>query len=467
MAHRNSESGFALIEVIVSAAVLAIMAMAVLSGIDAASNSSAREKARAVAASLAEQDQERMRAMSVDTLAGLNETRPVPVDGVNYTVKSEAKWVTDDQGGTPSCGNSSKNNEYLHISTTVTSKIVGKNVKSIKIDSLVAPSVAWSSTHGILGVKVVDRNGVGVMGVNVSPKKVSPAFAPTSKATDAAGCAIFPQLPIGTYSIEISKSGYVDPEGKPIPVASQKVSPGVVTFKTLDFDIATMADVTVNTNVPGSPNTAQVSKATAISATNAKRISLLRNFPNASGANPLRVTGLYPFKDSAYAFFTGNCAYENPETVPLTDYFKNNSGSLVADPTKSQPQGPVIVRQPPFNLRVARNANAVLTVYAKLRKPAAFSTDTCAEPRQTMALKAWPSPVGTWGAQPSGTGLWVVRDDTGFDPGMAYGIYDICVSDTYPNPDQIQTFVYNNNVAGGQTSTVANTGPWTNGSCPP
>ena len=62
----RSESGFALIEVIVAAAVLAIVALAVLSGIDAASSTSAREKARAVAASLAEQDQERMRSYRFD-----------------------------------------------------------------------------------------------------------------------------------------------------------------------------------------------------------------------------------------------------------------------------------------------------------------------------------------------------------------------------------------------------------------
>ena len=43
---------------------LAIVALAVLSGIDAANGASAREKARAVAANLAEQDQERLRAMT-------------------------------------------------------------------------------------------------------------------------------------------------------------------------------------------------------------------------------------------------------------------------------------------------------------------------------------------------------------------------------------------------------------------
>ncbi len=397
MAHRNSESGFALIEVIVSAAVLAIMAMAVLSGIDAASNSSAREKARAVAASLAEQDQERMRAMSVETLAGLNETRPLPVDGVNYTVKSEAKWVTDDQGGTPSCGNSSKNNEYLHISTTVTSKIVGKNVKSIKIDSLVAPSVVWSSTHGILGVKVVDRNGVGVTGVTVSPKMSRrrsrrPRAPPTLRAARSSA-----RSRSGRTRSRSRSRGYVDPEGKPIPVASQKVAPRRRELQDARLRHRDAREGDGQHQRPaGSPNTAQVSRATAISATNAKRISLLRNFPNASGANPITAASLYPFKDSAYAFFTGNCAYENP-TVPDAGRISRLLQEQLRQPRRRSDAEPAPGRASSVSRRStcaspATGRNAVLTVYAKLRKPAAFSTDTCAEPRMTMASEGLAQP---------------------------------------------------------------------------
>src|SRR3954452_15132147 len=142
----RSESGFALIEVVVSAAVLAIVAMAVLSGIDGASGSSAREKARAVAVGLAEADQERMRSMSVETLLGLPPSQIIPSDNATYTVDSKAEWVTDDTGGTPSCGNSSDNNQYLHVTSTVTSKIVGVRVRTVRIDSLIAPSVAYSAT---------------------------------------------------------------------------------------------------------------------------------------------------------------------------------------------------------------------------------------------------------------------------------------------------------------------------------
>src|SRR4051812_9535890 len=95
----SSQSGFAIIEVVVSAAVLAIVAMAVLAGVDGATGSSAREKARAIAANLGEQDQERLRAMSVDTLTAVPQAAPVVIDGVTYTIKSEAGWVTDDTGG--------------------------------------------------------------------------------------------------------------------------------------------------------------------------------------------------------------------------------------------------------------------------------------------------------------------------------------------------------------------------------
>src|ERR1700748_159744 len=69
MARMRSESGFALLEAVVSAAVLAMVALAVLAGIDGASASSGREKARNVAATLAESDQERLRATPVAALA--------------------------------------------------------------------------------------------------------------------------------------------------------------------------------------------------------------------------------------------------------------------------------------------------------------------------------------------------------------------------------------------------------------
>ena len=466
------ESGFALIEVVVSAAVLAVIALAALSGIDAASGSSAREKARAVASSLAEADQERLRAMPVEMLSTLGASAPILVDGVTYTVQSKAEWITDDTGGTPSCGNSSANSQYLHITSTVTSAIVGTRVKAVKIDSLVSPSVAYSSTHGTLGVKVVDRNVVGVPNITVSV--ASPAYAPPSASTDAAGCVLFRNAPIGTYTIKLDTGGYVDPDGYPQSQATQKVSPGVVTFKTMEYDLATTARVTVKIDTPGATTALQDTKSTLISITNAKRTGLLRTFTNPTPAAPLTVTLLYPFKDTAYAFFTGKCAYESPDKLGNTNYFGDNPTSgLIASPTAAQPQ-PVTVMQPPFNLRIKQDYNGNnfaatnVVVAATLQKPPASATDACSEPKVQMALKSWPT-TGTWGTAPgSTTSNWVVQNDdvaTQFDPGMPFGKYTICVWDKAPN--RYATFTYDNTVPGGlATTTAVIKSSWSTTSCP-
>ena len=75
---------------------------AVLNGIDGAQKTGGRNKARSVAAALAEQDQERMRSMPVVAAVPYISTpysRTVKVKGVNYTVVSSAAWATDPGGG--------------------------------------------------------------------------------------------------------------------------------------------------------------------------------------------------------------------------------------------------------------------------------------------------------------------------------------------------------------------------------
>jgi type II secretory pathway pseudopilin PulG len=468
----SADSGFALIEAVVSAAVLAIIALAVLSGIDAASSSSAREKARAVAATLAEQDQETLRSMDVDKLATVSQTpRVVPVDGADYKVTSKAEWITDDAGGTPGCGNSSKNNEYLHITTTVTSAIVGTRIKPVVIDSLVAPSTQYSSTHGILGIKIGDRNGAAVPGASINAMSTSPSVS-RSGTTDANGCVIFKQLPVATYTVTVSKGGYVGTDLASTVTVSQKATPGTVTFNTIEYDLETTARVTVKTTPPGSATAQQATKAPKISLTNAKVTGLLKTYPNAAPASAVDIGPLYPFKDTAYGFFTGSCGFQSPDfwTTTNPDYFGSNPGSLLMAPTIAQPQA-VTVMQPPLNLRITTNsvpstsfAATSMLVYAKLDN--AGTNDSCTEPQVQLTLTNWPAPAGTWGTAPGGNPTNWVSQGTPFDPGMPYGKYTICLVDTARSPRQYLSFAYDNTRAGGAAATVTNpTTGWTSTSC--
>ena len=65
----RQDSGFAMIEAIVAATLMVIVALGVLRGLDSAQRSSGREKARSAAAALTEQDQERLRSFRAVDLA--------------------------------------------------------------------------------------------------------------------------------------------------------------------------------------------------------------------------------------------------------------------------------------------------------------------------------------------------------------------------------------------------------------
>ena len=252
----RSESGFALIEVIVAAAVLAIVALAVLSGIDAASSTSAREKARAVAASLAEQDQERLRGMTYEQInekPNVEQQPPINVDGTTYKIDSDVNLVTDDIGGTPECGDEGTQVTYVHITSTVTTPdtgTIGTKIRPVKVDSLIPPTQKWAEGHGTLGVKVVDRSATnGVRNLSVSA--ASPGYAPPNETTDANGCAVFKDVPIGTYTITLNSLGYLDRDGDQLSQTTANVVAKKVVFSTMSYDVADGAAINIVTHTPG------------------------------------------------------------------------------------------------------------------------------------------------------------------------------------------------------------------------
>ena len=75
----DGEAGFALIETLVSAALLVVIAVALLTAAERAASTSLEGKGRSVAAAIAEQDQERLRAMPVTALSNYHpSSRTVP-----------------------------------------------------------------------------------------------------------------------------------------------------------------------------------------------------------------------------------------------------------------------------------------------------------------------------------------------------------------------------------------------------
>ncbi len=454
----RSEAGFALIEVIVSAAVLAIVALAVLSGIDAASGASAREKARAVAASLAEQDQERLRTMPVDMLKNPPQAPDATVDGVTYQIKSEAKWITDDVGGTPACGAGSGGEnqvEYLQIKTTVTSRVVGSRIPAVTVDSLVAPTTKWAEGHGTLGVKVADRTGTGIANITVTP--TSTGFSAPALATNAQGCVLWKSVPIGSYTITLNTPGYIDAKGNQLSRTVQNVVAKKVSFPTIRYDRPARANVSVTTHTPGtnwSVAGAKTSKVFDVSATNGAEVGFFRTFTPPSATNAFQVSQLFPFATNSYSFFSGRCGWADPEDYD-TNYFSatNPGAGLLADPNVVKD---VAVRQPPFNIRVTRRyqsstfTDGQVTVYARLQQPAE-STEECLQPVYRLTTKTWPG--STWGTR-TNTTHWVSQEGTAFDPGMPFGDYELCL--VYGTRGSLVPGTYNNKAPNGYAGSSVN-----------
>jgi type II secretory pathway pseudopilin PulG len=465
MNRHRSEAGFALLEVIVSAAVLALVAVAVLAGIDGAQSSTGREKARSVAANLAEQDQERLRSLQVDSLADYSETRNVNVDGSDFTIVSTGTWVRDDTGGTVSCQNNSKQADYLQITSTVTNSSVGTRTAPVVVKSLSAPSVAYSTTRGSLAVQVNNRDGVGVAGLVVN------IDGPTSDSTTTndTGCAVFQYIPVGNYNITLNRPGWVDHFGTTVSVGNQDVTAGTLNVQKMDYDQAATAVATIGTYKPGSTSTATAnlipSTAFKVSATDSEEPGLLRTFassPSTTAAGTLNLTSLFPFK-TEYGVYTGGCPEADPTNYDA-DYFPSYTGSVLTDPGQTDA---VTVRQPPLNFRVRNKAGSYangITVEMTLRT----NTAECTEPKYSMttATNPYTSSAG-----------WPSKGPLSFDPGVPFGKYDYCFEyrdsgGTWRYYKSSSSAPYDNTAALGQSgagtpATIpSSTSSWLTGTCP-
>jgi Tfp pilus assembly protein PilV len=300
-ADRTPESGWALLETLVSAAVLVVIALAIASSLDAASKASGNNKARGVASSLAEQDQERMRSMSAATLSNYHPApRPVPSGSVTYTVTSRADWIRDSAGEVESCTAKSGQPEYLRITSTVTSNVVGTSMKPIVERGIVAPPVSFGAGLGTLTVLVQDHDNKPVPGMSVTVQKSgSPA---RSDVTNDLGCAVFGYIPIGAYTVTATRQYWVDRDGNASATGSTTVTQGNVSTVPLTYDWAG----SINTTLDGAAPTNL--KLTVTPAARAARFADV-----VPGSTSASATGLFPFTEP-YSVFAGSCSDANPSS---------------------------------------------------------------------------------------------------------------------------------------------------------
>ena len=300
-----AQDGSSLVEVVVSAALLLILAIGVLGALDHADARGAEQKAKSIAGNLAQTEQERLRSLPLQELSNNHSTSTEIVNGARFDTESRAEWVTDATGEANCATGSSA--DYLRITTTVTSTSLRRRAP-VTLDSIVTPPArAFSSTEGSLSVRITDRNGDPVPDEALSLT----GDVNVSGVTNSKGCVLWGYLPAANdYVLAYSREGWIDPSGATAisttqSVAGEQTRNVVFTYDrggmlSVDFVTTRMSD---GAQVPSSPAFATIEHP-------GPPATLL---PYALNGSHLQTPLLFPFT-SPYSVYAGACTQERPST---------------------------------------------------------------------------------------------------------------------------------------------------------
>ncbi len=203
----TGDGGFTLIEVLVTALIVVLLASATASALITTTHTSGDQRIRAEADALAAQDQARLRGLSDEQLANLTgaaASHTAPVNGTTFTVASSAAF--QDASGNSSCTSTAQ--DFYKTSTTISwTEAYSQGTQSVSADSMLSRPVV-----GILQNAVTDQTGAGLPGVSVTaaPATGTTGLVGQSGQTDTAGCTVFTDMTAGSYNVTVSKAGYVD-----------------------------------------------------------------------------------------------------------------------------------------------------------------------------------------------------------------------------------------------------------------
>jgi Tfp pilus assembly protein PilV len=307
----DAQAGFALIEVLISAVILALIVIATFTGFDVANRASASERARAQADVLAQQDEDRLRSLQIGQLSNLNETRTVKYNNTEYTVASTGEFIADTTGAT-SCSEQAQEASYVRTSSKVT--WYGSGIRHPVVETgLITPPPG-----GALLVQIFNAHGSPVSGMTVKATGPSPASSSVSAITGTKGCVIFAGLPEGEYQATASQTGYIDKNGNSEPLAAEQsvtIVPGTTDKKSFEFDRPGAVSVSFETT-----NGAEATGDTFVAQNSSLPTPGFRTYGTA-GTYAASITSpktLLPYGspgppvESPYAVYGGTCEADEP-----------------------------------------------------------------------------------------------------------------------------------------------------------
>jgi len=389
-----SEEGFGLIEVLVSSAVLVIVVLGVMAGLDSVSRTAGANQSKTVASVLAEKDLERLRSLRTSDLSKLKslepETTTADVGGVTYTITSTAQLVTDSSGDDVSCSTPSGEGGYLRITSTVTSQ--NTRIKPVTLSSIVSPQPGL----GTLTALIRNADSAPVVGLPVQAIGLTAG----TQQTNEAGCAVFIEREAGSYTARLNQTGWVDPDGNTQVDHNVTVSAGNVTTTEFLYDQAGSFNVSVvRTGGSADLSTGVMAAHTGVT---------LGYRAVTGSATAFAFTKMFPFS-SPYEVFAGDCEGNNPANWD-ENYFANHP-LAVAKVNRGVNPGPARqVIEPTLNLTVTHKTNNNTPTNLQGARVFAYSKVEGCSTRYVLGTTQSTGKVS--------------------NPGLPFGVYDICADST-------------------------------------
>ena len=364
----SEEAGLTLIEVLVTALIIALIASATAVSLISVTHATGDQQLRSQANAIVTQDQERLRGLTDEQLANLGaagSSRAVQVNGTSFQVTSTAQF--QDAQGNSSCTSSSVD---FYKTTSTVSWNENYHAAAAQTQTVSAQSLLGRPVIGDLAAAVSDQTGTGLSGVTVTatpPSGVSGQSAETS-ITDATGCTFMTGLAPATYALSIGETGYVDTSGAS-PTTSSSATVGTTGTPTTSSDVLGLAG-TVNATF--STFNSSGGEADGISYTGAGN-TLSSPAPLTAPSSPpvaalssFAASNLFPFNASygkgspSYAnnwtVYAGRCSFQEPPPSGQTKYTVG-PGQTASVPTSlatGAPSGATGIEEPSLYLPTIR-----------------------------------------------------------------------------------------------------------------
>lgn len=253
-----ADAGMSLVEVIVAMMIFAILSVCIAQSTIVALTTTRDAQSREVATNLAASEIDAVRQLADPRLIESTSGVTTVVDGVTFTTRRDVAWVNS-AGSASGCTGTSQLS-YLTVNVSVGWKSQLQGTRSATADTIIAPGSRINDAQtGTVLVSVLGVNGVAMPGISVS--LVSGSSTVSLGSTDSAGCAFGFRVAPGTYSVRLSKTGWVSsrqetsPESPVIVEAAKAASVAFQYDRANEYEVQLVVPTSLTHVRPSNPAT--------------------------------------------------------------------------------------------------------------------------------------------------------------------------------------------------------------------